>query len=102
MGTALSTTSLLWAVTIGTHAACKNFAGLVTVRFFLGFVEGAVAPGCSLILGMWYKREEHALRHGYWYLGSSLGIMLSGIISFGVAHVKKGLGAWRVCILRRD
>lgn len=87
---------MTWAVVIGAHAACRNFGGLMAVRLFLGFAEAAIAPGCSLILGMWYKREEHALRHGYWYLGTSTGIALSGFLSFGVAHVKKGLGAWRV------
>lgn len=70
----------------------------MAARLCLGLAEAAVAPGCSLILGMWYKREEHALRHGYWYLGTSTGIVLSGLLSFGVAHVKEGLGAWKVCV----
>lgn len=44
------------------HAACQNYAGLVTVRFFLGVGEAAVAPGFGLITGMFYKREEQPAR----------------------------------------
>lgn len=44
------------------HAVTHNFAGLLTVRFFLGATEAAVAPGFSLITGMFYKREEQPSR----------------------------------------
>lgn len=45
------------------HAATKNFAGLMTARFFLGVGEAAIAPGFSLITGMFYQREEQPLRY---------------------------------------
>lgn len=45
------------------HAACENYAGLVTARFFLGVGEAAVAPGFGLITGMFYKREEQPARY---------------------------------------
>lgn len=44
------------------HAASKNFGGLMTVRFFLGVGEAAIAPGFALITGMLYKREEQPAR----------------------------------------
>ena len=44
------------------HAACKNFAGLMAARFFLGVSESAVAPGFSLVTGIFYKRSEQPLR----------------------------------------
>ena len=68
----------------------------MAVRFFLGAAEAAVIPGFSLMTGMWYKRQEHALRHGFWFLGTSFGIMVAGLISFGVAHVKVRPGPWKV------
>jgi MFS family permease len=52
----------LWGGILMCHAACQNYAGLVTARFFLGVGEAAVAPGFGLITGMFYKREEQPAR----------------------------------------
>jgi hypothetical protein len=30
----------VWAIALSTHAACKNFAGLMVVRIILGICEG--------------------------------------------------------------
>ena len=62
-----------WAVIIGCHAAVRNFAGLMTVRFMLGAVEAAAIPCFSMMTGMWFRKEEHPLRHGFWFLGTSTG-----------------------------
>lgn len=45
------------------HAACTSFAGLMVARFFLGVGEAAIAPGFTLITGMFYKREEQPVRY---------------------------------------
>lgn len=45
------------------HAATKNFAGLMCARFFLGVGEAAIAPGFTLLTGMFYKREEQPMRY---------------------------------------
>lgn len=34
----------------------------MTVRFFLGVGEAVIAPGLTLITGMFYKRKEQPLR----------------------------------------
>lgn len=39
-----------------------SYGGLVTVRFFLGLVEGPMFPGIVLYLSYFYTREELALR----------------------------------------
>jgi ACS family allantoate permease-like MFS transporter len=68
----------------------------MAVRYLLGVTEAAAIPGFSLMTGMWYKREEHPLRHGFWFLGTSVGIMLAGLVSFSIAHIKSEPGPWRV------
>lgn len=35
----------------------------MTVRFFLGAGEASIAPGFTLLTGMFYKREEQPLRY---------------------------------------
>lgn len=44
------------------HGATQNFKGLMVARFFLGVAESAVAPGFSLLTGMFYKRKEQPAR----------------------------------------
>lgn len=68
----------------------------MAVRALLGAAEAAAIPGFSLLTGMFYKRQEHPLRFGFWFLGNSVGIALAGLISFGIAHIKSGIGAWKV------
>lgn len=34
----------------------------MTVRFFLGVGEATIAPGFTLLVGMFFKREEQPLR----------------------------------------
>lgn len=43
-------------------AAPTNYAGFATVRFLLGFAEGAVSPAFITITSIWYRSNEHALR----------------------------------------
>lgn len=62
IGKYLTVTVFIWGGILMCHAACKNFAGLATARFFLGIAEAAVAPGFSLITGMFYKRKGQPLR----------------------------------------
>jgi hypothetical protein len=66
---------ILWGITLALHAAMKNFAGLVTLRAFLGLFEAVSQPTFVLLSGMWYKREEQAGAVIYWYahLQSSCG-----------------------------
>ena len=47
------------------HAATKNFAGLMSARFFLGAGEAVIGPGFALSIGMFYKREEQPARYAY-------------------------------------
>lgn len=52
----------IWGGILMCHAACKNFAGLMAARFFLGLGEAAIAPGFALITGMYWKRSEQPIR----------------------------------------
>ncbi|OJA20275.1 hypothetical protein AZE42_11034 [Rhizopogon vesiculosus] len=78
----------IWAITLACHAACKNFAGLVVVRFLLGVSEGSITAGFLIVSSMFYTRREQTLRFGYWFLMNGVGRIISGFISFGVAHIK--------------
>lgn len=80
-------------------ASATSFAGLMVSRFFLGMMEAAVAPGFSLITGMWYKRPEQPLRHGLWYAGNSIASIVGGVAAYGVGNLHGSLAPWRYLFL---
>jgi len=90
---------LAWAIVLMCHAACENFAGLMVARFFLGVTEAAVAPGFSLMTGMFYTRLEQPFRHGVWFLGNSLASIVGGVIAYGIGNTHTSLAPWRVLFL---
>jgi MFS family permease len=59
---------MLWGSVLALHAACKNFASLVTVRTLLGIFEACCQPTFIVLSSMWYKREEQAQTVAYWYM----------------------------------
>lgn len=61
-GSDRSNTSFVWGGILMCHGACKSFAGLMALRFFLGVGEACLAPGFALITGMFYTRKEQPMR----------------------------------------
>ncbi|KAJ5994778.1 hypothetical protein N7481_001755 [Penicillium waksmanii] len=87
-----------WGIISTLTAAVQSYAGLVVVRFFLGFVEAAYFPGCLYFLSAWYTRKELGFRTAALYSGSLLSGAFSGLIAAGITSNMdnvKGLRAWR-------
>lgn len=88
----------VWGVISASTAAVTNFGGLLTVRFFLGFVEAVYFPGCLYYLSCWYTRKELGLRTALLYSGALISGAFSGLIAAGVnANLAgaRGYGAWQ-------
>lgn len=99
IGKYVSATVIVWSAIIMLHAACSNFGGIVTVRFFLGVAEAAVAPSFSILIGTFYRRDEQALRQCFWFVGNALAGVFGGLISYGVAHITSGFEPWKILFL---
>lgn len=89
----------LWGVVLATHAACTNFGGLLTARFFLGVTEAAVAPGFSLITGMFYKTSEQPSRMALWFLGNAVANIVSGLIAYGIGTIDSKIASWKLLFI---
>ncbi|KAJ7598052.1 MFS general substrate transporter [Mycena floridula] len=76
----------LWSVFLGLHAVCKDFGGLFVLRFLLGASEGSMTAGLLIVTAMFYTRTEIGERVGSTFQCNGVGTILSGFISFGVAH----------------
>ncbi|KAJ9645412.1 hypothetical protein H2204_000991 [Knufia peltigerae] len=90
----------LWGVILMCHGACKNFAGLMALRFFLGVGEACLAPGFALITGMFYTRQEQPIRQGAWFIGNAIANMFGGLVAYGIGNITtSSLPTWRLLFL---
>lgn len=66
-------------------------------RFFLGVAEAAVAPGFSLITGMFYQRREQPIRQASWFVGNCIALILGSLIAYGVLNIPNPpISHWKV------
>ncbi|KAL4815532.1 MFS general substrate transporter [Aspergillus spinulosporus] len=99
LGKYLGASVALWGVVLVTHAACTNFGGLLTARLFLGVTEAAVAPGFSLITGMFYKTSEQPSRMALWFLGNAVANIVSGLIAYGIGKIDSNIASWKLLFI---
>lgn len=100
----LSTQILAWGSTLLLHAACSNFAGLLTVRILLGIFEASVTPAFIMIVSQWWRKEEHGLRTGIWFCCNGFGQVLGALVSYGIAtSIRKNgytdLAGWQIMFI---
>ncbi|KAJ5584795.1 uncharacterized protein N7459_004595 [Penicillium hispanicum] len=100
LGKYLSVAVFLWGGILMCHAACKNFAGLIVARFFLGVGEASIAPGFALITGMFYKREEQPARQAAWFIGNSIATVIGGLVAYGIGLIQNNnVSNWQLLFL---
>ncbi|EOD47270.1 putative allantoate permease protein [Neofusicoccum parvum UCRNP2] len=91
---------ILWAAILMLTATCSSFAGLATVRFFLGVTEATISPGFVAITGIWWTRQEQAARSALWISFLGVGSLFGGLIAFGIGHISTSqLASWQYIFL---
>ncbi|KAH7224400.1 major facilitator superfamily domain-containing protein [Fusarium redolens] len=94
----IAVTMFIWGAILMFTALCRNSKDLLATRFFLGVAETAIAPGLSMIVGMWYKRSEQPLRQGAWFLGNTSAGIFGGLVSYGFGEIK-GFSPWKAIFI---
>jgi MFS family permease len=85
---------LLWGMISTLSGNTTNFAGMVAIRFCIGFVEAAFLPGALLILSKWYTRRELTLRNAILFCGNLISNAFSSLVGAAVLS-NMGHAAWR-------
>ncbi|KFY23268.1 hypothetical protein V491_02600 [Pseudogymnoascus sp. VKM F-3775] len=98
VGRFMSIAIAIWAAIIMLTSLCTNASGLWAGRFFLGFVEAAIAPGMTMIISMWYKRSEQTLRQSVWFMGNVTGGLCGGLLGYGIGHINS-IAPWKAVFL---
>jgi MFS family permease len=89
---------LLWGMISTLSGNTTNFAGMVAIRFCIGFVEAAFLPGALLILSKWYTRRELTLRNAILFCGNLISNAFSSLVGAAVLSNMEGVlghAAWR-------
>lgn len=95
-----STLTIIWGIIVLLTPTCKTFGGLLANRFFLGLVEAGVSPIFMLVVGLWYTQKEQSFRSAIWYSCSGGSMLVSPLISYGMAHINGGLlNKWQYMFL---
>ncbi|KAB8248679.1 major facilitator superfamily domain-containing protein [Aspergillus flavus] len=100
LGKYTSFSILVWGVVLLCHAATRNYAGLLCVRFFLGAFEATVTPAFVLFTSCWYKQEEQAQRMGFWLACNGVAQILIAAIAYGLPGVQEAsIAVWKILFL---
>ncbi|EXJ84622.1 hypothetical protein A1O3_05292 [Capronia epimyces CBS 606.96] len=97
VGRLLGVAASLWGVVMMCMAACNNFAGLATVRFFLGLLESPAFPSAMILIGNFWKRSEQPLRIALWY--NTFAGIFGGLLAFAINTLHGHLANWRYLFL---
>ncbi|OTB00748.1 hypothetical protein M426DRAFT_323993 [Hypoxylon sp. CI-4A] len=91
----LAINTFIWGAVVALTAACSNYGGLITVRFFLGIAEATISPALMFITSTWYTRDEIPTRTGIWFAGNSVGGIVSSLLAYGIGHITDSISPWR-------
>ena len=59
-------------------------------------MEAAIPAAFSLIVAMWYKKDEQPLRFSMWVSASGFGGIVGSIVLWGIGHLNGALNPWQV------
>ncbi|KAJ6140041.1 Major facilitator superfamily domain general substrate transporter [Penicillium samsonianum] len=93
-------TVIVWGIICMCLAAPNNFAGFATVRFLLGFSEGAVSPAFVTITSIWYRKKEHNVRTALWISMNGVAQVLGCFLMYGIGkNTSLPIAPWRVLFI---
>ncbi|KZT58300.1 MFS general substrate transporter [Calocera cornea HHB12733] len=92
----LSWMMLLWGIMMTIQGLVKDYGGLVTMRFLLGFTEGGLFPGITYYLSIWYRREEFGIRLAFFFCAATVSGAFGGLIAAAISDMNGdgGKAAW--------
>ncbi|KAH6884929.1 major facilitator superfamily domain-containing protein [Thelonectria olida] len=100
LGKYTSANIILWGAVLTCHVFVMNYAGLLSVRFFLGALEATVTPAFVILVSAWYKQNEQARRIGYWLSCNGVALLTLGPVAYGLSGVThSAMETWKILYL---
>ncbi|KAJ4194763.1 hypothetical protein NW759_016479 [Fusarium solani] len=90
----------IWGICLLGTMGCQNYRGLYAQRFFLGILESGISPMFMLIVTGFYKKDEQAMRIGFWFSANGFISIVSPLVNWGLGHISSGpLHPWQYMYL---
>ncbi|KAF4975687.1 hypothetical protein FZEAL_7577 [Fusarium zealandicum] len=89
---------ICWATVSACTGAVHNYAGMIALRFLLGFVEAPFFPGALFLFSSWYTKKELAVRISVLYAAGQMAGAFGGLLGSAIMagmDGKAGLANWR-------
>ncbi|KAE8146981.1 MFS general substrate transporter [Aspergillus avenaceus] len=95
----LSACAFGWSSMALLMAACRNWSGLMALRFFMGTLEAIIVPCVTLIVAGFYKRDEQPPRNAV--VLAAVSSVINGFLSWAVGHIPQPspLAIWQYLYL---
>jgi ACS family hexuronate transporter-like MFS transporter len=77
---ALAGALILWSLASAAHGLVATVVGFMIVRFVLGLAEAANFPASIKAVAIWFPQKERALATGIFNSGTSVGVIVSGVV----------------------
>jgi len=84
---------ICWSIVTMCTGAAKNFAGLITARFFLGFFEATILPSFILVTQMWWTRREQSYRTIAYQIANSCAAIFGPLLSYAIGKATSTNGS---------
>jgi ACS family allantoate permease-like MFS transporter len=94
LGKSLSIYMLFWGVCVFCVGAAQEWSHLMAIRALQGFFECTISPGFVLVVGSWYRTDEHSSRALFWQSANAGFGILASLVS---DHTHT-----RYCVLRLE
>lgn len=90
--------SMIWSVLTLLLCSCSNFAGLATIRFFMGWFESVITPIAVLMIQSFYIKREQPVRMTFIF--AAITSTITGFLSWVVGQFKStDLALWKYLFL---
>lgn len=87
LGKSLSIYMLFWGVCVFCVGAAQEWSHLMAIRALQGFFECTISPGFVLVVGSWYRTDEHSSRSLFWQSANAGFGILASLVS-DHTHIK--------------
>ncbi|KAF2237340.1 alternative sulfate transporter [Viridothelium virens] len=88
---------IAWGLIATFQAFQKGLGAFLSTRLLLGLCESGFIPAGLYTITRWYKRNETSKRFAWFFIGNISSQALSGIIAYGILHMRGvcGLAGWQ-------
>ncbi|KAF4121859.1 Major Facilitator Superfamily [Geosmithia morbida] len=93
---------IAWGLVAIFQAWQKGLGAFLSTRLLLGLCESGFIPAGLFTITRYYKRSETSKRFSIFFLGNMLAQATSGLIAYGVLHMRGvgGLAGWQWLFVR--